>query len=408
MTLPISLFVRLAWRNLWRHRRRNGLLLAAILVGVAAAVLTNALIRGYQYDMRDDAVNNLAGHLKVLAPGYLDDPSIEHAFELAPGWRPALPEERPFFWTARVRVPAVVMSERETRGVELLGVDPAAERGISFLGDVQIEGAPLAGPDDRGILLGRELLAELDTRVGRRVVVVTQGADGLNREAGYRVAGSFDATGTALEKAYAFTGRSGLQALLDTRSVTEVSIRYADEPADGSGRDVLATALPNLEVRDWRSMDPLAAAMFDLADTGLFIWLAIVLVALGFGLVNALATAVMERVREFGLVRALGMRQSHVLLQVLVESLLVVLLGVVAGILLGALLVALLADGVDLSAWAAGAELAGIRTVLVPRLLPGDLVTVLGFALVLGLLGSLYPAWRAIRIAPLDALRGVD
>jgi len=404
VTVPILLFVRLGWRNLWRHRRRNGLLVAAILVGVAAVVLTNALIRGYQQDMRDDAVNNLNGHLKALAPGYLDEPSAAHSFALEPGWQP--PFEAGFAWTSRIRVAAVVISERETRGVQLVGIDPAQERGLSFVGDVAVTGESLADAADRRILLGAALLAALDTEVGRRIVVIAEGADGRSREAGFRVAGVFDAPGSGLEKTFAFTGREGLQTLLGTRNVTEVSVRFAREPAGSNARDLLAQALPEVDVRDWRTLDPMAAAMFEMADLGVFIWLMIILVALGFGLVNALATAVMERVREFGMLRALGMRRGHVVLQVLVEALVVTLAGVAGGVLAGMLLVFAFAGGIDLSAWSAGVELAGLRSVLVPRLLPVDVVIVVVFAVLLALVGSLYPAWRAVRIEPLDALRG--
>lgn len=405
MTMPFGLLLQLAWRNLWRHRRRNALLLTAIAVGVAAAVLMNALIRGYQYDMVDTAVANLTGHVKVLAPGYLDDPSIARSFELAPAWRPDVPAAALAGWTTRVRVPAVVMSERETRGVQLVGVDPSDEAHLSFIGDARIDGEGLAGADDGRILLGAELAAQLRTDVGRRVVVITQGADGLNREAGYRIAGLYDAEGTSLELAYAFTGRSRLQRLLDTHAVTELSVRLVKEDGPESLDAELARELPDLDVRTWRDLEPMAAAMFSFADAAIFVWFVIVLIALGFGLVNSLVTAVMERVREFGMLRALGMRPAQIVVQVMVESTLVVLLGVTVGILAGAALVAYYGAGIDLSRWAEGAALAGARSTLVPRLLPQDLVVVTAMAAAFGLLGSLYPAWRAVKIQPLDALR---
>jgi len=405
MRLPLGLLVQLGWRNLWRHRRRNVLLLAAIFVAVAGVVLTNALIRGFQYDMMDDAVRNLTGHLKVMAPGYRDDPSISEGFELADGWRPEIPASNLLAWTERVRVPAVILSERETRGIVLLGVDPADEREISFLGDVTITGEPLTDVRDGRILLGAELIDQLDTAVGRRVVVITQGADGLNREAGFRIAGAFDAEGTALEKSFAFTGRARLQSLLDTGSVTEVSVRLKRDADSAAAGAELSREFTGLEVLSWRELEPLAAAMFQFADTAVLIWFIIMLVALSFGLVNTLITAVMERVREFGMLRAIGMRPGQVVVQVLIESLLIMLLGLAGGIVAGMGLVAYFADGIDLSTWSAGVEMAGLRSVLVPRLLGEDLVLITILSLVLGALGSVYPAWRAVRIQPLDALR---
>ena len=406
MTLAMGLLLRLGSRNLLRHRRRNALLLAAIAVGIASTVLSNALIRGYQYDMRDDAIDNLNGHLKVVAPGYLDDPSAARAFALTLTPESLLPSGAVTASATRIRVPAVVQSERETRGVELVGIDPADEEFLSFLGSVDIDGKGLAGASDGRLLLGRELAARLDTQLGRRVVVMALGADGRHRELGFRIVGVFDTPGRNQELAYAVTGRDALARQLGVAGVTEISFRLANENALDESRRLLVAALPALQVHDWKSLDPLAAGMFELADAQLLIWLLIVLIALGFGLVNALATAVLERTREFGLLRALGMHPRHVLQQVLVESLLVTLAGVLVGTLAGCLFVLLLADGIDVGAWATGAELFGMRQVLVPRLLFGDLVLVLLASFIFAFLGSLYPAWRAIATPPLVALQG--
>ncbi|HTO57240.1 MAG TPA: FtsX-like permease family protein [Pseudomonadales bacterium] len=403
--MPLLLLSRLGWRNLWRYRRRNLMLFTAIMVAVAGCVLISALIRGYQHDMMDDAIENLTGNLKVMAPGYRADPSIARGFRVPPAFAPDVPPAELVGWAERVRVPAVVISERETRGVTLIGIDPAEERAISFLGNVRVRGDALSGPDDGRILLGRELARQLDTDVGRRIVVMTQGADGRNREAGFRVAGLYDAAGTAIEKAYAFTGIRPFQELLGTDAVTEISVRLRNDKFSPFADAVLRKDLNGLEVLDWRTLEPQAAAMFQLADAAILIWFIVLLLALAFGLVNTLITAVLERVREFGMLRALGMRRGAIVAQVVIESVLIVLAGLAVGIAVGLALVAYFSDGIDLSRWAAGIELAGLRNKLVPHLLWGDVAAVGSLAVALGLFASAYPAWRAVRIEPLDALR---
>ena len=129
--MPLNLLLQLSVRNIFRHKRRNGMLLAAIVVAVAAVVCMSALIRGFQYDMADAAVANLTGHVKVLAPGYRDDPNIQKSFHLAESWRPDVDDEALAGWAARVRVPAVIMSERGTRGVQFVGIDPARNTFLS-------------------------------------------------------------------------------------------------------------------------------------------------------------------------------------------------------------------------------------------------------------------------------------
>ncbi|MCX7063927.1 MAG: FtsX-like permease family protein [Proteobacteria bacterium] len=302
-------------------------------------------------------------------------------------------------------MPAVVLSERETRGISLIGIEPKDERAISFLGSVEVRGDALADRDDGRILLGVELARQLETAVGRRVVVITQGADGLNREAGYHVAGLYDAAGTAIEKAYAFTGLRPLQKLLGTDSVTEVSVRLRDDRFGVLADSRLVQQFDGLEILNWRQLEPQAAAMFELANAAILIWFVILMLALAFGLINTLTTAVLERVREIGMLRALGMRPGAVVVQVVMESVLIVMAGLVGGIAIGYMLIRYFSDGIDLSRWSAGIELAGLRSRLVPHLLWSDVVAVTVMALALGLLASAYPAWRAVRISPLDALR---
>lgn len=400
----MKLLLQLSFRNLLRHKRRNGMLLLAIAVAVAGVNATNTLLRGYQYDLLDTAVSNLTGHVKVYAPGYRDDPTIEHGFVIDDGFAPDVPADELLGWAPRVRIPGVIMSERETRGVQLVGIEPGAES-ISFLNDVEITGEPLTAADDGRVLVGKELLRQLETQIGRRLVIITQGADGLNRERGYRIAGVYDAQGTSLEKLFVFVGLQRLQELLDTEAVTEVSVRLKDEVFREQAKLSLVAMFNDLEVMDWQQLEPQAAEMFIFADSVIYIWFLLMMGALTFGLVNSLAAAVMERVKELGMMRALGMQKRTVLVQVVLESCVMMAMGVMVGTLLGSLIYLSISDGIDLGAWSEGVELFGTSSLLVPVMLSSDLLTVAWMSMVLGLVASLYPAWRVVQIRPLDALR---
>ena len=402
--MPAELLIRLAWRNIWRHRRRNAILVSAIGIAVAGVVLLNTLLRGMQFDMQNAVVDNLTGHVKVLAPGYLDDPGIERGFAPGSAWHDDLEPDLVAGWAERVRVPAVVMSERETRGIRLVGIDPARE-GISFLASVEIEGEGLADTGDRRLLVGHALADRLRTAVGRRLVLIALGADGRPREAGYRIAGVYRAESAALEESFAFTGADGLRRLLDADVATEISVRLTDGRHEGRVIEVLESAFPGLDVLTWRELEPRAATMAAFADTALLIYFLIVMGALAFGLVNTLTTAVMERVRELGMLRALGMRPRSVVAQVVVESSLVMALGVAIGLAAALAVFSLMADGIDLSAFDESLASFGLRPTFTPVMTPVDVMLVTVLSLVLGLLASFYPARWAVKLEPLDALR---
>ena len=400
----MKLLFQLSIRNLLRNKRRNAMLLVAIAVAVAGVNASNTLLRGYQYGMLESAINNLTGHVKVMAEGYVDDPNVKHSFKLNSEQLPQLPAGMVVGWADRLRVPAVIMSERETRGIELVGVDPTKET-ISFIGEAKIEGDFLQGADDGRVLVGKELARQLQTAVGRRLVLIAQGADGLNRERGYRIAGTYDAEGTGLEKNFVFVGLNSLQALLETDAVTELSVRVDREEQRLPAKSALRAAFPDLQVKDWRELDPQVAEMFKFADASLFIWFFLMMGALTFGLVNSLIAAVMERVKELGMMRALGMQNSTVLVQVVLESIILMTVGVVLGTGISLLIYWSIADGIDLSAYAEGAEMVGVSSILQPVLLSEDVFLVAVMSIILGILASFYPAWRVIKIRPLDALR---
>ena len=402
--MKFTLLVQLSWRNLWRHRRRTLILITTICVAVGSVLVLNALLRGMQMSMVETAIDNLNGHFKVVAPGYLDDPGIKKSFRFEPSGHPELASYGIRGWTSRVRVPAVIRSERETRGVQFVGVVPGSEN-ISFLGDVEIDGEYLSGSDDRRILVGHALAQQLETGVGRRVVLITQGVDGGNRESGYRIAGVYDAVGTGIEKAFVFTGITSVQELLAIDAVTEVSVRLTEGVQEPPVLHRLTRTFTDLDVRTWQDLEPQAAMMHEMADATVSIWFLIVMGALIFGLVNTLVTAVMERIRELGMLRAIGMGRGAVIAQVVIESMITMAIGISVGVVLGLLGYLWLADGIDLSAFSEGLELTGIRPELVPRLWAQDVALVVGLSLALGFLASIYPAQRAVRIQPLDAMR---
>jgi len=402
--IPTRLLVQLSWRNLWRHRRRNGILLSAIAVAVAGVLLMNSLLRGMQVDMMNTAIDNLTGHVKVLGPGYLDDPGIERGFEVGDEWQTALVAGTVEGWATRVRVPAVIMSERETRGIQLVGIDPA-EESISFLRTADFDGERLSSPDEKHLIIGARLAEQLETSKGRRLVLVTQGADGRNREAGFRIAGIYRAEMALAEQAFVFTGRSALQRLLDTRKVTEISVRLTDERHEEPTIRALAGIFEDLDVQSWREIEPQAATMVAFADTSIYIYFLVIMGALVFGLVNTLVTAVMERIRELGMLRALGMRPRSVVLQVVTESGLIMAAGVAAGLAISAGVFAFVADGIDLTAFDESLASFGMRPIFVPVIDTGDVVLVTAMSLALGLVASFYPARRAVKIKPLEALR---
>ena len=402
----LTLLFNLSLRNIVRYRRRNFFLFAAIAVAVGGTTLSNSLIRGWQVDMLETAVSSLSGHIKMQAPGFADDPSLQRAFSASTNV--VLDDQLPVAGIAkRINLPAVISSERETRGVALIGIDPADE-GISLYRDFEIAGETLFGPEDGRLLIGKALAETLQTKVGRRVVMIVEGADGKSRERGYRIAGVFDSTANWPEEALVFTGLQALQDTLATvgltNPITEVSVVLDSDEDRPMAAEKLRDQHPQLVVKDWRQMQPQIAEIVDVVDATMVIWFMLIMSALTFGLVNTLIATVMQRTQELGMLRALGMNKQLLLIQVVMECLGIMAVGVIAGLILGVLLVLGLGEGIDLSAFSESVEAFGMSTFLKPVLTVEDLLLFGGLSMLVGLFASLFPARRALKISPLMAM----
>jgi len=401
---------RLAWRYLWRNHRRTIVMLGAISVGAWAMIFMTALTRGMVDQMIADGVSVIPGHVQVHNPDYLDDPSVNNRIALTGAELEERFGEAGFVaWASRVRVPAVITSERESRGVTLLGIDPDAERAFSFVDYGKVDGRFLEGPDDNGVVIGAKLAETLETEVGKRVVLMSQDPNNEIADRGFRVVGLFHANMETYEETYAFIGKRTAQKMLRIGdSVSEVVFLGSDyRNVEPVFEKVSAAVDDSVKVSRWTEVDTYLGTMLGVMDGFMLIWVIVIFLALSFGLVNTLVMAVFERVREIGLMLALGMKPMSILGQIIIESMMLLAVGLLIGDVLAYVTVKPLESGIDISIVAKGMEMFGASSILYPKLYMNDVILSNVVVLVLGFLASLSPAWRASRYEPVEAITKV-
>lgn len=406
-SLSLAAMSRLSWRYLWRNYRRTSIMLLAIGVGVWAMIFMTALMRGMVDQMILDGIDALPGLVQVHDPAFRDDPSIENSIPPPGGHLLAALESPPVAaWTGRVKVPAMISSERNTRGVTLLGVDPAGEIALGFDPSSIVEGRFLESPTDSGLVVGRKLLERLETDQGKRVVVMSQDPENNVADRGFRIVGVFEAKLSAQEDQQVYAGLATVQELLALgERISGIAVTGGDYRDVTALRDhVRDAAGPELEVLPWTELDRYLGLMLGVMDGFVLVWIVVIFLALSFGLANTLMMAVFERVREIGLMQALGMKPSAILYQVLLESLMLLFLGLLLGNLLAILSILPIRDGIDLSVVAEGIEMMGASSMLYPALKAQDLFMANVVVIVLGILTSLLPAWRASQYRPVEAI----
>jgi len=405
-----AVLFRLAWRNLWRNHRRTLIMLAAITLGVWAMIFMTALMRGMVSQMVADGISALPGHVQVHHPDYRDDPSIANLIPITDTELSARFEDAGFVkWASRVRVPAVITSEYESRGLTLLGIDPDSERDLTFVDYDTVEGRFLNSSDDSGVVIGRKLASTLNTQIGKRIVLMSQDPDNDIADRGFRVVGLFDANVQSFEENYMFAGKATVQKMLRIDDQVSELVVLGDDYRDVEAEFEKVSQLVdgNVEVKRWFELDPYLGTMLGVMDGFVLVWIVVIFLALSFGLVNTLVMAVFERVREIGLMLALGMKPINILFQIIVESLLLLAIGLAMGSALAWVSVQPIKDGIDVSIVGEGMDMWGMSSVLYPELLLSDVVLANVVVLALGFLASLSPAWRASRYEPIEAITKV-
>jgi len=402
--------IMMAWRNVWRNPRRTAVILTAVVIGVWSMVFLGALMRGNLEGMIENGIKTLTGHIQIHRTGYPDDPSIVHSIEAPAPILETLEAQLPpgSRWATRVRVNAVANNARHSGGVTLVGIDPAEEAKLSFIGSAVREGRYLEAEDPHAILVGAALAEQFETEPGRKLILMSQAEDGQVASRAFRIRGIFRAEMESTEKNFVFVTRRAARDMLGMGpAVSEIAILLPDAAMARATAGKLEEALSGREVvvRPWQEALPLLEAYLGMYDTFILIWFLVVFVAMGFGILNTTLMAVFERMREFGLLKALGMRPARIVKGILTEAFFILACGLVVGNLLGlGSCWALAVHGIDLSSLAQGAEYAGMPRVIYPVIAWQDMVGANLVVLVLGLLVCLYPAVKAARFTPVEAM----
>lgn len=404
--------LRLAWRNLFRHRVRTALTLLGVVLGLALVQTYHNFTSGVYAYMVDCGVRAGSGHLTVYRRGYLARPTAELTYAPEP-WRAdiaALPGVKAVL--PRVHLAGLAQSSRESRNIRLVGADLPAEGPLNpYLRRIDPERLRTAQPGDA--FVGAVLLRELRLRLGSRFVVTVQSSDGEMVSELFHVRGIVQSGIREVDGALVVAPWAQVAALAGhPGTVHELAVLL-------EGTERAATVLPAME----RLLPPAAGleavswerAMPNLHDAIRWDYVSvqflsvIVLAIVTIGVVNSLLMSVMERMREFGLLRALGVSRGRLCLMVVTEGLLFGALAVVLGTAVGALATAyLVRHGFDLRPFIPkNLEFGGVlfSALLHARWDPRWMAQSAAYIGLLCVAASLYPGLKASRAQPVETLR---
>ncbi|HVE12892.1 MAG TPA: ABC transporter permease, partial [Elusimicrobiota bacterium] len=324
----------LAWRNLWRNRKRSLLTASSIAAGLAALMFGQSFIRSFQRQMIDKSTGAILGHLQVQARG-VQDHKIPDVLLRAPERFVRLLSGDPRVAAAGARLlfTGLVYSAGGSRGVLVCGVEPERERALSIIPGYLSEGRYLEGPRD--IVLGAKLAAELDARLGERLVVMAQRPGGEMGSELFRLAGILRTNSSTYDRDVAYIPLSAAQSVRGRPDqASHVAVRLTDPFLADAVRAAHAGELgdPGVELLTYEEVGSEIVGIKRFQDGVLAVVMAILFTIIGLGILNTLSMSFYERIREFGVLRAVGARPSRVAALMLLEAGFLGLVGTVVGL----------------------------------------------------------------------------
>ena len=408
---------RIAWRNLWRNPRRTGLTAASGAFAVLLILFQVAVASGSHERWIETAVKLYPGHLEVSLQGYRDQQTLDYGMVLEPDHVADL-DQLPDVagWAPRLEAMGLVTPDRDDalgRAIWLIGHDPGREYRVSRLGGAITEGRNVEPGANYELVLGTVLARSLDVAVGDQVVVWSSDYYGSQSADRFAVVGLLSVGDPRFDGYAALISLSGLQEFVAfPGGLSHVAV-FANSSEQVEGLEArLAAHFPSdtYEVAAWPELIPEMVQMIALDKIGNYLILAILVVVVAFGVLNTILMSVLERTREFGVLRAVGTKPGTVFWLVLIESLLICALGVTVGLLIGIPVVEYFErHPIPIQGEAAlqAIELFGVEPVVMFRLNFWMALQAALAMLGVAMLAALAPAWGAARGRPVDALREV-
>jgi putative ABC transport system permease protein len=404
------MLLKIAWRNIWRNKRRSIIVLTSVAVGLVAIILDDSLSVGMVTQIFENEIGSFVSNIQIHEKGFNDNKIIQKLIP-DPNQAERVLQRSPdvVHYCRRIVTFGLLSSALNSSGVTLVGVEPNREMKVTTVASRIVEGRYLSGQKHE-IIIGKKLAEKLNVGLGDKVVGMASALKGNVGADMFRIVGLFETVSSEFDKSFIFVSLQNAQEMLELDGgISEFAIittsRAVVEPVK---RAIAAELGPKYEVLSYADLMPLMLAQMEVYKESTYIIYVIVGLAMIFGIINMMLMSVFERVREFGVLMAIGMKNRRLFGMILTEALVLGILGTFLGIGIAcAITLPLSASGIDLSMFSESLTSFGSGSIIYPVLSVGTLVDSMIIIPLIAVLGAVYPALKAVRFEPVRAIRYV-
>ena len=411
----MQLYLRLAWRNIWRHRRRTIIIVLAMSLTLAMMMWYDGIVNGFTDTIYGNAVKVLGGNIQVHAAGYRVQASSTPLLPLAdPQAVIKAAEANPLVLgaTQRINTGGLISNHEGAFSVAITGVEPENELNLNIIGQPENvkAGRNLTSTDLDNILIGKGLADAMSVRVGDRITLVGRSQHEQMRQRTMTVVGIFDLGMTDIEKQTVYISLGEAQSLYDLNGQsTEVAVFLKHIGQESTVIKNMQPSLNGYEAESFQANYPDLASAITTKGSVMNIFSVIIIAIAGVGILNLLLMAIYERTREIGMLGAMGMKPAQISLLFILEGVMIGLVGVAAGIIVGLALNGLLMKvGMDFGSYSSiTSYMALVKDKIYPTWGTEKLLMRASVVAIISALASVIPAIEAGRREPAEALHYV-
>jgi len=403
--------IRIAWRNVWRNKLRSSVVIVAVMVGLFGGLAASGLMKGMVLDMIKNALENQVSNIQIHEKHYVANNEVNYLMKNSSELLNQIADD-PEVKAVCQRTKSLGMASTASNGVGVMinGVEPEKEKLVTEIYHKLIDSQSTyftSGKKNR-ILISEKLAKKLNVRIKSKIVISFQDFEGNLTGASFKVEGIYKTQNTMFDDMNVFVRKADLDRLLVMPENTshEIAILLHDYKHTKETIGRLDKIIPEYDIEGWYDIDPYLQMTSSLVGFMLYIFMGIILLALGFAIVNTMLMVILERTKELGMIMAIGMNRGKVFKMIMYETTMLAVIGGVLGILISMLFTSYFGSvGIDISEVGQGFEALGYSAVMYPYLEFGDYLQVIILVMLTGIIASVFPTIRALKMKPAEAIR---